>query len=946
MSSNGVGSSGNSIDPATGRCRFHPGIKLLLSRNDDGEWRTILKACPLCVSGLPPTAAASAVAAEAAAARNHNNDGVEFGDGHVNGPSNNNDPDEKILLKKQKKKRGQQQRHEKSPRSRPRSPSPQSPYKRSMHEDEKDEHSNSNGAINDSTPINRKLFEEGFATSHSSAPSLQPRSHRSEYSDEEESLDRMNQNAFRQYINRDREEQLEKEGGGSKNDSGTVRGLDQDGMRNNLPPLNGDYNHSNYYSIDGGQQRHTMDVERNGSTGSYHSSSTLSARTDHRSDVSSQGSYYSSSQSDRRQSEGISEGSKYSSPRSLRKSGDEVSDIEGSYYSSEEGTYEGNNTESDTGSYASYHEEQSMGGSPRMEGTVNSYPTSRDVYLQQHSHNGHEQSNEWPSSRMHPQTGGSDVQHQQWSPQKQQYQSYHHTTSSPTNYIVRPDPDSHNYHPNNPTQITAAERMMRHQQSTMSPSRSKNDTASYQQAQMQTQIDSRESDDDEDDVNERDVLEPEDVSIISMNSSASRNLKRAKEQKRREEQERGSQVDPDGDDEDDRPIKTCEYDDRGRCVRHPQYQLRKKKMFKGWVTLLSNCPECCLDEMKRVKKKYHDRVSSPVGVGSVHSNGGSSSGKKKKKKKSRKKSSSQLPPITQLNVSNNRGGAVDDNSSSGTASTFTVGSSNTSGRWQNYLTSNTSVASAPTTTARVTRLPYDDQTNGNGWYTGQVSMAGIPHGWGIMNYANGQTFEGEWRNGVSIAKSKEAPPALGSGASNFGSPPPHSFTNDHQRRGSYSDPPVPRRRISQLEPLREDPPSTSRSRNETYSRSRIVNNMPFRDDRGFVIGAYTGEVDEYHVPNGIGKMRYNDGFVSEGRWTDGELDDGYNVTDDEEEDDDNNSYKSRSAMSAPGVTAYYRHDSYRQDRNFLPTSYSGQNLSSKLSGLEQKLSTMGFNNQH
>lgn len=537
--------------------------------------------------------------------------------------------------------------------------------------------------------------------------------------------------------------------------------------------------------------------------------------------------------------------------------------------------------------------------------------------------------------------------------------------------------------------------MIRHHQYDMSPSPLyQQQTSPYPQTQTssphQTQfVESQDDgshndhdyDDDDEDDNEREVLEPEEVSIISMNSSASRNLKRAnklKEAQRREAEsqkyEQGSQMDPDDDNDNDRPIKTCEYDHKGRCIRHPNYQLRKKKMFKGWVTLLSNCPECCLDEMKRVKRKYKERVSSPAGGSSIHSNSVISSVKKKKKKKKKQKSSSQLPPITQLNVSNSRGSGADDNSS-GTASTFTVASSftNTSGKWQNYLSSNGSASSAPQpTTARVTRLPYNDQYNENGWYTGQVSMAGIPNGWGMMNYANGHTFEGEWRNGVSVtpAKTREAPPVLGRGGGEGGNFYSHHHHPSHQLHSLPHDPPRSRRQRTHLEPLREDPLSSPfHGQNKSDPRSRIVNTMPYSDNRGTVIGAYTGEVDEYHIPNGIGSMRYNSGLVSEGRWIDGELEEGYDVTEDENGDDDA-SYRS-SARSVPGVRGY-RNDGYQQENNNtrsyprqndddasssarsvpgvsgyrtdnITSSYPGQNLQSKLSGLEEKLSTMDLN---
>eukprot|EP00584_Thalassiosira_punctigera_P022537 CAMPEP_0172565920 /NCGR_PEP_ID=MMETSP1067-20121228/109967_1 /TAXON_ID=265564 ORGANISM="Thalassiosira punctigera, Strain Tpunct2005C2" /NCGR_SAMPLE_ID=MMETSP1067 /ASSEMBLY_ACC=CAM_ASM_000444 /LENGTH=56 /DNA_ID=CAMNT_0013356911 /DNA_START=36 /DNA_END=202 /DNA_ORIENTATION=+ len=48
-------------------------------------------------------------------------------------------------------------------------------------------------------------------------------------------------------------------------------------------------------------------------------------------------------------------------------------------------------------------------------------------------------------------------------------------------------------------------------------------------------------------------------------------------------------------------LNTAEYDAKGRCVRHPAIRLRKKKMFGGWKIIIGHCPECCLDEMRRVR---------------------------------------------------------------------------------------------------------------------------------------------------------------------------------------------------------------------------------------------------------------------------------------------------------------------------------------------------------
>jgi len=55
-------------------------------------------------------------------------------------------------------------------------------------------------------------------------------------------------------------------------------------------------------------------------------------------------------------------------------------------------------------------------------------------------------------------------------------------------------------------------------------------------------------------------------------------------------------------------MNTNEYDSKGRCVRHPHVRLRKKKMLgKGWKVLMSACPECCVGELKKIRKAEKKR---------------------------------------------------------------------------------------------------------------------------------------------------------------------------------------------------------------------------------------------------------------------------------------------------------------------------------------------------
>ena len=52
---------------------------------------------------------------------------------------------------------------------------------------------------------------------------------------------------------------------------------------------------------------------------------------------------------------------------------------------------------------------------------------------------------------------------------------------------------------------------------------------------------------------------------------------------------------------------TCDYDDKGRCVHHPRVRLRKRNVFgRGWKVLISSCPECLIDHMRRMANEGQD----------------------------------------------------------------------------------------------------------------------------------------------------------------------------------------------------------------------------------------------------------------------------------------------------------------------------------------------------
>lgn len=57
-------------------------------------------------------------------------------------------------------------------------------------------------------------------------------------------------------------------------------------------------------------------------------------------------------------------------------------------------------------------------------------------------------------------------------------------------------------------------------------------------------------------------------------------------------------------------INTCEYDKRGRCVRHPHVRLRKRRVMGGWKVLMNNCTACCFEEVQVNGVLFHSLIPS------------------------------------------------------------------------------------------------------------------------------------------------------------------------------------------------------------------------------------------------------------------------------------------------------------------------------------------------
>jgi predicted nucleic acid-binding Zn-ribbon protein len=156
-------------------------------------------------------------------------------------------------------------------------------------------------------------------------------------------------------------------------------------------------------------------------------------------------------------------------------------------------------------------------------------------------------------------------------------------------------------------------------------------------------------------------------------------------------------------------INTADHDSKGRCIRHPTIRLRKKKFFGGWKIIIGHCPECCLNEMRRVRdemknlRQRGDREDSDDdGTDDEEETERQRVKKerKKKKKKENEKKSKNEPVLS---------------------------------------------------------MAFTDPLTGNhGTYTGQINFSNrMPDGKGTVYYASGGVAEGTWKNGILVESENE-----------------------------------------------------------------------------------------------------------------------------------------------------------------------------------------------
>jgi hypothetical protein len=221
---------------------------------------------------------------------------------------------------------------------------------------------------------------------------------------------------------------------------------------------------------------------------------------------------------------------------------------------------------------------------------------------------------------------------------------------------------------------------------------------------------------------------------------------------------------------DDKQLQTAEYDSKGLCIRHPTIRLRKKKLFGGWKIIIGHCPECCLDEMRRVRDQIERQELGGKRRDDDDEEDGDEDGmdeeeresrrikkeKKKKKTKSdrhkeREHRSKPQPTADESsrNLISEAGGAPPQQKRPVNYQQQT-----------HYPAQQYHQPPPPQVQQRTMVLSMafiDPQTGNRGTYTGQVNSLNYkPDGKGTVYFASGIIAEGTWVNGI-LVENENAP---------------------------------------------------------------------------------------------------------------------------------------------------------------------------------------------
>jgi len=355
-------------------------------------------------------------------------------------------------------------------------------------------------------------------------------------------------------------------------------------------------------------------------------------------------------------------------------------------------------------------------------------------------------------------------------------------------------------------------------------------------------------------------------------------------------------------------ILTNMFDRKGYCVRHPNVRLRKKKLLGDWKVLTTNCPDCCVEEMDRMK-----RIRNGTGNNKNISDKGSVKKKEMKKdKKKKKKMQRGMSDLTGgLNRARSRGRMPevknDPKVSSHSGKSRSLGKSRdrqsltSRGGPRNQVPNNNrhhDHLEIPTQNDGTPIFEFDIKLDEQGDVTSPKSVKSSRKSVKSVKSASSKKSSKSARTSKSgkstrTNKSSKSTRTNKTGKSTRTNKSSRSTRTNKSSRSTRTNKSSKSTRTnksskSRLQRVKSQPKIrndgggdenvVSRGSHPGSSQRFIrkdntlrVAKMPFTD-RYKRPGNYTGEINEFGQPHGKGTLRYNTGTVFEGLWWEGRAD--------------------------------------------------------------------------
>ena len=282
--------------------------------------------------------------------------------------------------------------------------------------------------------------------------------------------------------------------------------------------------------------------------------------------------------------------------------------------------------------------------------------------------------------------------------------------------------------------------------------------------------------------------------------------------------------------QDQEEIMTYLFDRKGYCVRHPHVRLRKKKILGGWNVLITNCPDCCMEECGRLSRLRKEQKKKRT-TGS-------------KKKDTRKENIFINDEPSQVRRSRSRSRARPSRQEQ-----EYEGSS--SHRSKSRQRSKSKSTKKKTNESSQMVFEFDIKLDDKGDVTSPTSGARS-----VKSRKSTRSKQSR-KSSKSIKTSK-------SQRSTGGSKSTRSKSKSKSRKSSREE-----------EERKEVIRGTQRGSSQRFIRqgpNLKVAKMPYKDKYNRE-GKYTGEINEYGQPHGHGTLRYNNGTSHEGLWLEGQSED-------------------------------------------------------------------------